>query len=273
MAVNPEASFIAQFGAEVKLAYQAESKLYNVVRKRTNVVGSTSRFQKIGAVSAYTKSRNADMTALEPLHSYVDVTITDAYASILIDDLDLIKTNADLKKEYVTIVGRAIAKELDARIITALTAGTATTTTNAGAFSLARALEIKKYFDASQVPDSDRFVIVGSKTMADMLAITAFTSADFNTVRALVQGDIDTYLGLKFITVPDAMLSLNAGPTPDTRVNLAFHKDALGVAINAEPKPFMDWSADKHAWWVGCTAAMGAAIVDTTGVCEFEVDV
>jgi hypothetical protein len=273
MAITIDQSFVTQFGAEVKQAYQLESKLFPIVRKRLGVTGNTSRFQKIGAVSAYQKTRNADLTVLEPAHTYTDVTVGDWYSTVLVDDLDLLKSNVDIKREYVTTVARSIATKMDGLIITALTAGTATTTTNAGAFTLARALEIKKYFDNNNVPESDRHVIVGAKTMADMLAITAFTSADYNTVKALVQGDINSYLGLQFTQVPDSYLTLNTTPTPDTRVNLAFHKEALGVAVGMEPKTFIEWSPDKHAWWIKCVVSMGAGIVDTTGVVEFEVDI
>lgn len=273
MAITIDQAFVQQFGAEVKHSYQAESKLYPIVRKRMVTGANQSRFQKLGAVSAYTKTRNADLTVLEPAHTYTDVSMTDHYATVLVDDLDLLKTNVDIKREYVKTVSRAIAKKLDEVIITALTAGTATTTTNSGAMTLARFIEIKTYFDNNEVPDSDRHVVIGAKTLADLLAVQQVTSSDYNTVRALVDGSVNTYLGMNVCQLPDSWLPLNATPTPDTRVNFGFHSDAVGVAVNADIKTFIEWSPDKHAWWVKAVASMGAAIVDTTGVCEFEVDI
>jgi len=273
MAITVDDSFISQFGDEVKHSYQLESKLFPIVRKRTGVIGSTSRFQKLGAVSAYTKSRNADLTVLEPAHTHADVTLVDHYATVLVDDLDLLKTNVDIKREYVETVSKAIAKKIDEIIITAATAGSTTTTTNAGAMSLARLLEIKAYFDGNSVEEKDRIVVVGSKTMSDMLAIQQVTSADYQTTRALVDGSVNTYLGMQIVQVPDSYLPLNAAATPDTRVNFAFHKNALGVAVGMEPKVIVEWSPDKHAWWIKAVVSLGSTIVDGNGVVEFEVDI
>jgi hypothetical protein len=273
MAITIDDSFITQFGAEVKHSYQSATRLLGAVRKREGVVGNTSRFQKLGSVAAYSKTRNADLTVLEPAHTHTDVTLADYYATVLVDDLDLLKTNVDIKMEYVKTVSFAVGKKIDDVIIAALTAGSATATTNSGAMTVARLLEIKKAFDNGIVPMDERHLIVGASTMEDLLGTTQVTSADYANVKALVQGDMDTFTGFKFHQVPDSYLTLNATPTPDTRVNLAFHRDALGVAIGQNMKTMIEWSPDKHAWWIKAVVSLGAGIVDTAGVLEFEVDI
>jgi hypothetical protein len=272
MAITIDNAFIAQFGADVKHAYQLESKLWNAVRKRTGVVGSTSKFQTLGAVSAYTKTRNADLTVLEPAHAQVTVTLTDHYATVLADDLDLLKTNVDIKREYVKTVSKSIAKKIDELIITAAVAGSNAATAS-GALSVARVLEVKKMLDNAGVPADGRVYVVGASAMQGLLGETKATSVDYTSVKSLVQGQIDTFIGFKFIQVPDSYLPLNATPTPDTRMCFAFHEDALGVAVGQDPKTLIEWSPDKHAWWVKATLSMGAAIIDPTGVVEQEVDI
>lgn len=268
MAITIDQSFITQFGDEVKHAYQAESNLIGLTRKREGVTGNTSRFQKLGTVAAYSKTRNADLTVLEPAHSYVDVSLTDYYATVLVDDLDLLKTNVDIKQEYVKTVSRAIAKKMDEVIIAALTAGTNAATTNTGAMTVARLLEIKKTFDNNGVGQADRKIIVGAATMEDLLGTTQVTSSDYNSVNALVKGDVNTFAGFEFAQVPDSYLT---GTTD--KVNLAFVKDALGVALGMQPKTYIEWSPDKHAWWIKCVMSMGAGIVDANGVLEFGVTI
>lgn len=272
MAVNPDAAFIAQFGADVKHAYTLESRLWNVVRKRTGVVGSTSKFQTLGAVSANTKTRNGDLTPLEPLHAQVTATLTDHYAPLLIDDLDMLKSNISYKQEYVKTSARAIAKKIDEIIIAAAIAGSNAATAG-GALSVARVLEVKKMLDNAGVPDTGRIYVVGASAMSGFLADTKVSSADYNSVKALVQGQVDTFIGFKFIQVPDSYLTLNATPTPDTRLCFAFHEDALGVAVGKEPTTTVEWSPDKHAHWIKTVVSMGAVIVDPTGVVEQEVDI
>ena len=272
MAITIDNAFIAQFGADVKHAYQLESKLWNAVRKRTGVVGSTSKFQTLGAVSAYTKTRNADLTVLEPAHAQVTVTLTDHYATTLADDLDLLKTNVDIRREYVKVVSKAIAKKIDEIVIAAAIAGSNAATAG-GALSVARVLEVKKMLDNAGVPDTGRVYVVGASAMSGFLADTKVSSSDYNSVKALVQGQVDTFIGFKFIQVPDSYLTLNTTPTPDTRLCFAFHEDAIGVAVGQEPKTFVEWSPDKHAHWIKAVLSMGAAIVDANGVVEQEVDI
>jgi hypothetical protein len=272
MAITIDQSFIAQFGDEVKHAYTLESRLWNVVRKRTGVVGSTSKFQTLGAVSAYTKTRNADLTVLEPAHAQVTATLTDHYATVLADDLDLLKTNVDIKREYVKTVSKSIAKKIDEIIIAAAIAGSNAATAG-GALTVARAMEVKKMLDNANVPDGGRIYVVGASAMAGFLQQTAVSSSDYNSVKALVQGQVDTFLGFKFVTVPDSYLTLNVTPTPDTRLCFAFHTDALGVAVGQDPKTSIEWSPDKHAWWIKAVLSMGSVIVDPTGVIEQEVDI
>lgn len=268
MAITIDQAFITQFGDEVKQAYGLESQLLGSVRKREGVVGSTSRFQKLGLISAYTKARNADLTVLEPAHTYTDVTLTDYYASVLVDDLDLLKTNVDIKQEYVKSVSQAVGKKIDDVILAALLAGATTATTNTGAFSVARWLELKKLFDNGAVPAMDREVVFGGATMEDLLATTQVTSTDFNSMQALVKGDLNSFIGFHVNQVPDSYLS---GTTD--KANFAYHKAAVGVAIGQNMKTFIEWSPDKHAWWIKATVSIGAGVIDTAGVLKFGVTV
>jgi hypothetical protein len=267
MAITIDQSFITQFGQEVKHSWQAETNILGLTRKRENVVGNTSRFQKLGAVAAYTKTRNADLTVLEPAHTYTDVTLADYYATVLVDDLDLLKTNVDIKAEYVKTVSRAIARKVDQVILAALAAGVAVPTTTTGAMTVARLLEVKKVFDNAEVPQADRKFVIGASAMEDLLGTTQVTSSDYNSVNALVKGDMKTFSGFEFATVPDSLLVLSA----TERLQLAFQKEALGVAIGANMKTFVEWSTDKHAWWIKAVASLGAGIVDSTGVLEIGV--
>lgn len=272
MAITIDNSFITQFGDDVKHAYQLESRLWNVVRKRTGVVGSTSKFQTLGAVSAYTKARNADLTVLEPAHAQVTCTLTDHYATVLADDLDLLKTNIDIKREYVKTVAKSIARKIDDLIITAAVAGTNAATAG-GTLTVAKVMEVKKMLDNAAAPEDGRIYVVGATAMGQLLQTTAVSSADYNTVRALAQGSVNSFAGFKFVMVPDSYLPLNTTPTPDTRMCFAFHTDSLAAAVGAEPKTMIEWSPDKHAWWVKCVMSMGAVIVDTAGVVEQEIDI
>ena len=86
MANTIDTAFIKQFETEVHMAYQRMgSKLRGTVRTAGNVRGSVVRFQKIGAGSANTKSRNGNVTPMELAHTTVEATMADYYAPEYID--------------------------------------------------------------------------------------------------------------------------------------------------------------------------------------------
>lgn len=264
MANSQDQSFISQFNTEVKLAYALNSQLMPVVRKHTNVVGSTDRFQKIGNVAANTKSRNAALTFLEAAHTYVDVTLADAYVPLLVDKLDELKTNIDMQKEYSSIIATALGKKADEIIITAATAGTTTIPTTAGGLTYAKILEVVTYFNNKRVPMGNRHLAIGATDLAAALAISQFTSADYNTLQAVMKGEINQALGLKWVIMPDDMI-----PTASNVAScFAFDTMALGVSVGQEPKTQIDWNPERFAHQLVGTLSMGAAIVDGDGVVE-----
>lgn len=264
MANSIDQSFIKQFNTEVKLAYALESQLMPVVRKHMNVVGSTDRFQKLGGISANTKSRSADLTFLEATHSYVDVTLADAYVPLIIDSLDVFKTNVDTQKEYSKTIANAMAKKCDEIIVAAATAGSVTTTTTAGGFTFAKLREVIKYFTNNRVPTKDRVIVVGGSQLAEILAITELTSADYASINAVMKGEVNQAMGLTWVVMPDDMI-----PTATSVAScFAFSKDAIGVSVGQEPKTRIDYSVDKAADVLLGTLSMGAAIIDGAGVVE-----
>ena len=75
--------------------------------------------------------------------------------------------------------------------------------------------------------------------MSDLLGTTQVTSSDFNTVKALVQGSVDSFMGFKFI-------SSNRLPHNGTsRQVFAYASDGLKCAIGKEPTAKIDERADK----------------------------
>jgi len=74
-----------------------------------------------------------------------------------------------------------------------------------------------------------RFLVCGPQQIADLLAVTQVTSSDFNTVKALAQGDINSFLGFDFIT--SNLLTQDA--TPNRQV-FAFAADGIKLGIGKD---------------------------------------
>lgn len=52
-------------------------------------------------------------------------------------------------------------------------------------------------------PNDELFMAVTAQQITDLLETTEVTSSDYNTVKALVQGDVDTFMGFKFIDLEE----------------------------------------------------------------------
>ena len=66
--------------------------------------------------------------------------------------------------------------------------------------TLAKLVTCLERFNLNDVDqDENKNMVVGSKQVSDMLKLTEVNSADFNTVRALVDGKVVSYLGFQMI--------------------------------------------------------------------------
>jgi len=120
--------------------------------------------------------------------------------------------------------------------------------------TIAKLRAVKKTMDEAEVPDGDRFIAVTAQEVQDLLKTTEVTSSDFNTVRALASGQVDSFLGLKFIRTE--RLPINSG-TDITSV-FAWHKSGVKFAMNGI-KAYMDILPTRtHALQLRTTAMFGA---------------
>jgi hypothetical protein len=53
------------------------------------------------------------------------------------------------------------------------------------------------------IPDRQRYFVTNPYNIAQLLNTTEVKSVDYNTVKALAQGQIDTFMGFKFIMLQD----------------------------------------------------------------------
>ena len=270
MAVGISNAFVQLFDAEVKQAYQAARQLAGVTRERTNVEGNQVKFPKIGKGTATVRVPQTDVTPLNVSYSQVTATMSDYIAAEYSDIFNQQKVNFDERRELVAVVGNAIGRRMDQLVLDALNAASSPSTvgTDIGGtgtnMNLAKLLAAKKALDTKNVPAEGRCMIIHANGLSALLDETELTSSDFATVKALSTGEIDTFLGFKFITLGDR--DEGGLPLPSTRTCFAFHRDAIGLGIGMNQKSEINYVPEKTSFLVSSMFSAGAVAIDDEGI-------
>lgn len=98
-------------------------------------------------------------------------------------------------------------------------------TANSG-LTLAKIAQAKMLLDEAEVEDGERYFVHSAQQLQDMLLVDKMTSEDYASVKALVDGKIDRFLGFKFVRTE--LLSRNT--STDVRTCFAWHKSGIKFA-------------------------------------------
>lgn len=243
-------SFVQQFGANVyMLSQQKGSKLRSSVRNET-ITGKARAFDRIGAVDMVAKAgRHSNTPQMDTPHSRRWCYLVDKEWADLVDDLDKVRVLNDPTSEYVMAAMWAAGREMDKAVIAA-SYGTVTTgedqggtaalpdtqkiaATTGSAFQNMKTstlIAIKDKFGMNDVDDEiPLHLAVVQSQLSSLLADTQVTSADYNSVKALVRGEIDTFMGFKFHRLSSSVL----GTEPDV-VNASTTTGAVGSGSSVQ---------------------------------------
>ena len=286
MSTQITTAFVNQYSANVQmLSQQMGSLLRNAVDVET-VNGEKAFFDQVGSAAAVLRtSRHADTPLIDTPHSRRMVTLSDYEYADLIDDQDKVRMLIDPTSTYARAAAAAMGRAMDDVIISAALGSAKTgkdgstttpfaTATNqiavgAAGLTLAKLIEAKEILDSQDVdPSIPRYIACSPKQVSDLLGDTDVTSADFNTVRALVKGELDTYVGFKFIMTN----RLPVDGSNDRRV-IAWAMDGLKLAVGKEPVARIDERADKsYATQVYYCMSIGATRMEEAKVVEILCD-
>ena len=272
MSVSLSNAFVTLFDAEVKQAYQGKAMLVPAVRQRRGVEGSTVKFPKVGAGVATPRIPQTDVTPLNVAFSQVTLTLSDWNAAEYSDIFSQAKVNFDERQELVQVVAAAMGRRQDQLILDALAnSSTSLTVSNdiGGSdtnLNVAKLRSAKRLLDKGNVPPEGRHIVIHANGLDSLLSETAVTSSDFNTVKALVQGEINTFLGFTFHTIGDRTEGGLAIDGSLDRVCFAFHKDAIGYGEGIAMRSEINYIPEKTSWLVNEVFSAGAIAIDAGGI-------
>jgi len=264
-------AFVQQYSNNVQMLSQQKGSLLRGVVDVESVVGKHAYFERIGQVSAQKRvSRHSDTPQIDTPHSRRRVSMSDYEFADLIDQQDRVRTLIDPTSQYALAAAYAMGRSMDDEIISAvagdafggetgsttiaLPAGQKITESGTDGLIIAKLRSAKEIMDSQSIdPSIPRTIVISPKQVTDLLGTTEVTSSDFNTVKALANGEINTFLGFNFI-VSNRLTSSNS-----KRLCLAFTNDAVKLALGKDVMTRIDERSDKgYSTQVYVCMTMGA---------------
>ncbi len=274
-------AFVNQYSANVTMLSQQMGSLLRNAVDVESVNGEKAFFDQVGSAAAVLRTtRHADTPLIDTPHSRRMVTMSDYEYADLIDDQDKVRLLVDPTSTYARAAAAAMGRAMDDVIIaaaigTAKTGKDGSTSTalpssqkvvhGSASLTIAKLLSAKEILDEGSVdPSIPRYIVCAPKQITSLLGTTQVTSSDFNTVKALAQGQMDTFSGFKFIVSNRLGLDANSH-----RQVFAFAGDGLKLAMGKEPTARIDERSDKsYATQVYYCQTIGATRMEEAKVVE-----
>ena len=306
MSVNIPVAFVNSFRSNVfHLAQQKGSRLVPLCRVETQNA-EKDFYDYLGAETAKDKTgRHSDVEYSDVVHGRRACFISDKYHASLVDKEDKLRMIYDPENEYAVAARNALGRAMDDVIIAAalgtsysgkegtvpvvlptsqkVAAFDGTTTTGVG-LNVKTLRAVKKKFNQNEV-DGEISAIVSSEEIDSMLGQTEVTSSDYNSVKALVDGMVDSFMSFRFTrserllrsatnvtyTVTNGVVGAGTGTIQaiKSRRCIFFEKSGLIFARAAEAMGRIDEIAHKHyAKQVYSSMTVGATRLEETRVVE-----
>lgn len=282
-------NMVQQFGTNFRiLGQQRKSRLEGFCQQEGNITGTAKTVERLGKTDAYDlTSRHADTRYVDTPHSRRWLDLQDKAWADLVDEMDKIKMLADPTSPYNMLGVAALNRAKDDVIIAAARgnarSNSATIALPAGqkiaeggtGLTLTKLLATKEILDAAEVDqelDADgqadgmaaqRVMVVTTKQLTNLLGTTEIKSVDYNNVKALAQGQVDTFLGFKFVRTERLPKS------GTTRYCLAWSRGCVAfgwgkdIVTSIDPLPGKNYSVQVYA-----RMSIGATRVEDEGVVE-----
>jgi len=277
------------------LEQQMGSKLQNLVRRET-IDGEYKYFDFIDAADATEVfTRNADTVNEDLVYARRRISLRRFTFAPLIDTFDKLALINDPTSDIVMDALHAMGRQKDLLITEAAVGttyggydGTTSYTFDTGnnrvavtvrdSGSGATGMNVAKLRNAKMILDGHnvdtnipRHIAITAIQMEEMLASTEVGSFDYNSVKALVQGDFSTFMGFKFVEVNGEVASTGIIPVTDDpyRRVLAWAEDGILLGVGKDVKTNIQQRIDKNfsyqifnEMWMGSMRTSEKKVVD-----------
>jgi len=292
MADTPSNVYAQAYAQNImQLAQSKYSKLMPIVYIKPNVKAKVFYQDQIGQWSMSTKGgRNVQTPNNDPNLARRQGTMVDYHDNRMLDRGDELRMLSDPRSAYTIAAAQSLGRQIDTiiaqRILatantgetgsTSITLGTTaisahvnptgSTTGTPATLTFARVRNVKRVLDLEDVEPEDRFFVVSPQGMDALLNTTQATSSDYAAVKALVRGDIDTWMGFKWI------VSNQLSSSGTITSCFASQRYGMAFAMGSEPLVRTDERTDlSYSWQVYYELNIGAVRLEEARVVQVDL--
>jgi hypothetical protein len=282
MSKNLTNAAVIEFDAEVKHEYQGMQTLRSSVSLRTGFKGESYKFTRMGKGIANQKATQADVTPMDIAHARQTATMENWNAGEYTDIFDAAEVNFDEQRELAQTIAKAIGRREDQLVIDAL-AGVTFATTNdqnpdtgfsatvATNLTVAELRRASQHLNEIEAPMVGRHIALQPSGLAALLADTELTSSDFAIIKALVNGEVNSFMGFNFHMIGIRAEGGLPGVTTAEHAYL-WHDSAIGLAVNMDLRTTIDWVAQKTSWLANGVFKAGSVPREPQGIIRILYD-
>jgi hypothetical protein len=272
-----------EFDDEVKQVYQGKQTLRQTVTQRNNVVGSTYNFRRMGKGLANQKAIQSLVTPMNVDHSMQVATLQDWLAPEYTDIFAQATVNFDEKTELAKSIGMALGRRDDQLVIDELedvsvgSTGVFPATVDTGyyidggtsEFEVALLVATRVHY-AQLETDDQVYCVCASSALDGMLNDSTITSSDYNSVKALVAGEIDSFMGFKFKIIGTRAEGGITQTDANNHFAYFYTKASVGMAIGLDIRTSIDWVPERTSWLVNGLLKAGAVVREPQAVIKLQ---
>jgi len=292
-------AFVDQVKDNILMLSQQKPAKLRMTCRSESVTGDTMFVERLGPKDAQLRGvRHGETPISDADHTRRQLLMNDyVVPADIIDKPDKLKMLIDPQSPYAQNQVYSLNRQIDDVVITALggitrsghtgattvnnydsgecrlveadgtivTAGSDWSDTDETALTIAKLLTCKQLLDDAEIDDErQRYFLCNPYNINQLLNTTEVKSADYNTVKALAQGQIDTFMGFKFIK--STRLVADDVDTGATKC-YAYAQDSIVLAVAEEPTVNIDLRPDMlNSTQIFSTLSIGATRVEGPAV-------
>jgi hypothetical protein len=253
----------------VKALYMAE-----LVTRRDSLVaggGDTIHVPFNTTSNARDKAAGTAVTYDNNFGSPITISINKhKYLAVLIEDFAKVQANYDLQEAFRWQQAEAVARAIDSDLL-GLHGSAGTNVSGGAAADDADILSVVEALDAGNVPRSQRYGVIHSEVMADLLGVNKYVAYDQTGQEgvAVTDGLVASLYGMKLYMSNNVVETAGA---PNLLHNLFFHKSAMSLALQLKPTYKMEDSVDEIGMKTVLHAIYGVAVERSGAVVDLEIN-